>query len=76
MMHANIFLLRAALLNLVALLPLAVASAADEKPQGELGREAEAAAQKGIDHLRTKGQTDDGAFTPTIGPGFLAKASG
>ena len=72
MMHAKQFLLRAALLSLVALLPLGNASAADEKPQGELAREAEAAVQKGIDHLRTKGQTDEGAFTPAIGPGITA----
>ena len=28
--------------------------------------------QKAIDHLRTKGQTDEGAFTPAIGPGITA----
>lgn len=72
MVPITTFLHRAALLSLAALLPLAFAHAADEKPKGELGREAEAAVQKAIDHLRTRGQTAEGAFTPTIGPGITA----
>ena len=54
-----------ALLSLAALLSMATTQGVDEKPKGELTREAEAAVQKGIDHLRNKGQTDEGAFCKT-----------
>ncbi len=63
---------RLALSSLIVLLAIAVAQAADEKPKAELGGEAEAAVQKAIEHLRAQGQTDEGAFTPKIGPGITA----
>jgi squalene-hopene/tetraprenyl-beta-curcumene cyclase len=72
MIHANKSLQQVALLGLVVILSFAVARGADVKPKGELARDAEAAVQKGIEHLRTQGQTEEGAFTPTIGPGITA----